>query len=376
MGLLDPDFNTGLLGAMNNPLTGLAIGLLSGAEPGGTFAGGFQQGLSNMQGMQRAALSGQLAKAQLEEYERAKREDEQRRKAVAAMFGSPGSNPTPYRMSDAEMFPGERQIPGLANAGQPATGLYQVMPEPVANMLQRFAVVDPEGAAKMAMGALTQQPGDVKTVDLGDRVGVIDPATGQIVQTYRKGATPTSGAESGEKLFSRANTLRDEYVSQSKDFVTIKNAYGKIHASAENPSPAGDLSLIFSYMKILDPTSVVREGEQASARNAAGVPDQIRNLYNRVVSGEQLNPEQRADFVNRAGSLFSQNLQSQREMENYYGGLSQRSGIDPQNVLVDVYGRYRNFTLDKPKDNPNPVQAEKTVGGKRYVRINGEWYQQ
>lgn len=350
MGLLDPGFSGGLLRTLNDPLFGMAIGLLSGGQPGGTFASGLQQGLLNAQGMQRATLASQLTKAQLEEIERQKHEAEARRKAALGMF-APGINP--------------------------------LFPEPVSNMLQSYAQVDPEGAAKVALGAMTQQPGDVKTVDLGDRVGVIDPVSGQIIQTYAKGATPSSGAESTEKLFSRANTLRDEYVAQSKDFVTIRNAYGKIQASAQNPSPAGDLSLIFSYMKILDPTSVVREGEQASARNAAGVPDQIRNIYNRVVSGQQLNPEQRADFVNRAGSLFAENLESQRELENYYSGLSGRTGIDPQNVLVDVYGRYRDFRLETPDDKKSgtiqgrgKIEAQKVVGGKRYMRVDGQWYEE
>jgi len=56
-------------------------------------------------------------------------------------------------------------------------------------------------------------------------------------------------------------------------------------------------------MKILDPASVVRETEFANAQNAAGVPDQIRNMYNRALRGERLGEAQRDDFVNSAKKL-------------------------------------------------------------------------
>jgi len=39
---------------------------------------------------------------------------------------------------------------------------------------------------------------------------------------------------------------------------------------------------------MLDPGSVVRESEFATAQNAAGVPDQVRNMYNKVLSGTRL----------------------------------------------------------------------------------------
>ncbi|WP_204128690.1 hypothetical protein, partial [Pseudomonas ogarae] len=78
------------------------------------------------------------------------------------------------------------------------------------------------------------------------------------------------------------------------------NSYGQIAQAAKTPSAQNDLALIFSYMRMLDPASVVREGEFATAQNAAGVPDQIRNAYNKAVNGERLNPEQRTGFVSSA----------------------------------------------------------------------------
>ena len=38
------------------------------------------------------------------------------------------------------------------------------------------------------------------------------------------------------------------------------------------PDAAGDMALIFSYMKMLDPNSTVREGEYATAQDAGSIP--------------------------------------------------------------------------------------------------------
>ena len=74
--------------------------------------------------------------------------------------------------------------------------------------------------------------------------------------------------------------MRKEVSALSKDYFTVRDSEAKINAVASDPSAASDLALIFSFMKVLDPGSVVREQEFANAQNAAGVPDQVRNLYN------------------------------------------------------------------------------------------------
>jgi len=133
-----------------------------------------------------------------------------------------------------------------------------------------------------------------------------------------------------------ATTGRKEFTALSKDFITQRDAYNRVAASASDPSAAGDLALIFNYMKVLDPGSVVREGEFATAQNATGVPSRIMNIYNKVASGERLNSEQRKDFVDRANKLFSTAKTSQKKLESEYGRLAKKSGFDPSDVVIDL----------------------------------------
>jgi len=94
-------------------------------------------------------------------------------------------------------------------------------------------------------------------------------------------------------------------------------------------------------MKILDPGSVVRESEFATAANSAGVPDRIRNQYNRILRGERLAPNQRKDFVDRANQLFEGQRDSQVQLENSFRALAISQGMKPEEVIIDFIGEFR-----------------------------------
>lgn len=123
--------------------------------------------------------------------------------------------------------------------------------------------------------------------------------------------------------------LRKELQDRIKPDRTVLGMYTNVQNAANNPSAAGDLSMIFAFMKMLDPGSVVREQEFANAQNAAGVPDQVRNAYNRAISGERLNPTQRADFVQQARNLADAAQGRITAVTREYQGIADEYGWDP-----------------------------------------------
>jgi len=132
--------------------------------------------------------------------------------------------------------------------------------------------------------------------------------------------------------------LRKEFnaLPDVKDYQAIRAAYENIRSTAANESAAGDLSLIFAFMKILDPTSVVREQEFANAQNAAGVPDQIRNAYNRAINGERLNPRQRADFLTQAQSVYTNRTEAYNAQAEKFRSYATDYGFVPDRVATLV----------------------------------------
>jgi hypothetical protein len=140
----------------------------------------------------------------------------------------------------------------------------------------------------------------------------------------------------------REAKLRKEYLDGSKNYLIVQDAFGNINRAAElaakNPASQGaaDLALIFSYMKLLDPGSTVREGEFANAQNAAGVPQRIQAEYNRLITGGRLGDDQRKEFVRVAKSLYVQRQRAQNQLSSIYSELAKRDNVRPEMVVVDL----------------------------------------
>lgn len=133
-------------------------------------------------------------------------------------------------------------------------------------------------------------------------------------------------------------SLQKAFVSQSGTFTTVRDAYSKVQAAASSPSPAGDLALIFNYMKMLDPGSTVREGEFANAQNAGSIPTTIAAQYNKLLTDKgMLTTSQRTDFVTQAGAQYQSQYTSFKPILDYYTNEAVTQGIDPYRVVGSVY---------------------------------------
>jgi hypothetical protein len=168
----------------------------------------------------------------------------------------------------------------------------------------------------------------MRGIEVGDRI--VNPVTGEVIYEPAQGDQPAFDADD-------VQSARKEFTAlpQVKSFADQTTAYGRIISSIADPSPAGDLSLIFNYMKVLDPGSVVREGEFATAQNAGSIDDRTRGLYNRIISGERLSEAQRADFADRATRLYSGAEQQYRSIADQYGQFAQAAGLPANQVIPD-----------------------------------------
>ena len=143
--------------------------------------------------------------------------------------------------------------------------------------------------------------------------------------------TPTAETEAGLRAeFNRSPIL--------KDALSIAGSYSSLLQVLAIPSSGpNDLSVIFSFMKMLDPGSVVREGEFANAANSQGVPDRFRALINRVARGERLSQNARNEFERSARAL----IRGRKRLLNGHIGQFSRFAtdqeVDPRNVVTDPY---------------------------------------
>jgi hypothetical protein len=141
--------------------------------------------------------------------------------------------------------------------------------------------------------------------------------------------------------FKNDEQLRGEFTRNMEPFVGLAQAFEKIQVAALNPSGAGDISLIYGYMKILDPRSTVMQGEQASAQNAGSVPESIRAKYNSIIAGEKLDPNVRADFLNQARLIIESQRTMANDVRDRYSELAQAYGLKPEQIVFDPFKRIK-----------------------------------
>lgn len=133
--------------------------------------------------------------------------------------------------------------------------------------------------------------------------------------------------------FEDSTKLRKEFNNLSKTYKDVRDSYNRVLASAKDPSAAGDLALIFNYMKILDPGSVVRESEFATAAASGSFGDRLQAAAQKVIRGERLSVEMRRDFENRANLLFNEQLETHKGLRDRYADLSTKRGLAAEDVI-------------------------------------------
>lgn len=138
----------------------------------------------------------------------------------------------------------------------------------------------------------------------------------------------------GQKGFENETTLRKEFNTEAKPFNEVAASFSRLNSASKDDSGASDIAMIYSYMKMLDPGSVVREGEFATAENAGGVGEKIRNLYNKAIDGTRLTPKVRADYLSVAKRLNNESMVKFNKLKRRYKGISERAGLNPENTVT------------------------------------------
>ena len=152
--------------------------------------------------------------------------------------------------------------------------------------------------------------------------------------------------------------LYTRYVAEAKDIGKRAESYTTILTAAQGAktgNPASQIAMVFSFMKMLDPTSVVRESEYATAANAAGVPDRIRNTWNKLQQGVFLTPEQVDNFMAEVRGQALQSRTSQNRLISQYHKKARSRGLNPDFVVRDFW---EGIDLG---DTPNKAEPKKTA---------------
>ncbi len=171
-------------------------------------------------------------------------------------------------------------------------------------------------------------------------------------------ALKASGGVDPAKTFDQEEKLRKEFQTRTKTYQDVNQTYQTLKASSNAKSGPGDIALITGFMKMLDPGSVVRETEFATARDTAGLYTRLENSLQKANNGEFLKPAQRDEFVKLANEYYKAAQKKADEDKRALGVVVKNYKLNPENV----------FGAETSTDAPKPLPASATVGGKTYAR--------
>jgi len=135
----------------------------------------------------------------------------------------------------------------------------------------------------------------------------------------------------------------------SEDIGAAYMNYRQLIKALDAQTGIGDISAVFNYMKTLDPDSVVREGEFALAKDAAGLFQRLSNLVTEAKTGKGLTPKARTEMRNLATQLIHTYEDKYEDVREFHKGkIEYRKGTeeDVLNFLGDFKQLYPNATIE------------------------------
>jgi hypothetical protein len=231
-----------------------------------------------------------------------------------------------------------KKLMELAFAPKPgpiATAANTALVDPVTlQEVYRNTVEDkPEPLPADVRAALWEMGLDESTLNAEQRRAVMQ----RVEQMKRAGATTVNVNTERRQDFADSNTLATAFERDMGDYKAIASHYGTLRQMATDPTGASDVALIFAYMKILDPTSVVRESEYATAANAGSIPERVRAAFNKAKDGDKLSDVTRAEFIGAAERIATQKQREARPVIERYRSRAIAGGVDPEMVIYDPF---------------------------------------
>jgi hypothetical protein len=242
------------------------------------------------------------------------------------------------------------------------------------DMYAQLAESGPDGAkaAEAYFGSMMSQlPGGA---DILDRIKT-HWETNEIIAGIER-AQQEAAEGDATKIFQWEDIIRKQFRSRVSELDDARLDYNKLQASAQDDSGAGDVALIFSFMRMLDPGSVVRESEFAQARDTTGLLGRLEVMYEGLKQGEKLTGPQRENFVNLAREYMEAAEENEQVIRQDYEKIVTDYGLDEERVFGQVVadeaaaqaqeragevGTFKNYVISNTITNasrPEPSQPQ------------------
>ena len=160
---------------------------------------------------------------------------------------------------------------------------------------------------------------------------------------------PTAVAMAGLKLQS---DIRQDFKGP-KDTAT---AYQTMYNAATNPTQKGDTTMLYTFFKVLDPQSTVREGEIEMIKQSRSIPEKFKGMAQKLASGKTLLESERADLLNQAYQYVSNQQRGVTETIDMYKDYAKAFGLNPEKAVPNPFA-----DIKKPPSKTVMINKKQTV---------------
>jgi hypothetical protein len=140
-----------------------------------------------------------------------------------------------------------------------------------------------------------------------------------------------------------------------KNVTTAAPVYNSMVEAVGRDNRASDVNMIYGMAKLMDPGSVVREGEMTIAQAVATLPQQLQATVMSQLSGSgRLSPEVRTAIMGEAHSRMNAYHQMFKTDAKMYRGILERQKMNPADVLPQL-GPFDKVALPASPATPPPA---------------------
>lgn len=168
---------------------------------------------------------------------------------------------------------------------------------------------------------------------------------------------PLFTAPDKDKTTQTATELRKEILGlpSYKSYTAALPAWKSMVDAAQRDDKAADLNMVYALAKIMDPTSVVREGEIQMANDTQGYADKLNGFIKSIQGEGRLAPAARQGLLQEAQSRMQAFNEAFGADMEFYRGIVGRGGINELDVIPS-FG-------EMPKFDPSKISTVKRDGG-------------
>lgn len=143
-------------------------------------------------------------------------------------------------------------------------------------------------------------------------------------------------AKKTEQTFKMETDLRNKLIDmpETKDAMKVAGYYRGVKNAT--PNGAGDIGLLYNYLHIVEPGSMVKDTEFVTAGKSNGLPGHVQGLFNQLTAQGMLSEGVRKQIREESRKLTESRMTGYRKIQESFKKLAPQYGADPSRVVIDL----------------------------------------